>query len=66
MSDMVKRNDPSQGELTVVSVEGLCLIQEIHELIIPNKTIQQHLDDVKSMNVREDDLFICCYAKCGK
>lgn len=65
MNNWIRFNDPSKGEVELVEIEGVEFVKDFMELLVPGKTVHQHVEEIKSLELLDDDIIICAYPKCG-
>lgn len=64
MTDTFVYKDPSKGKHNATSIEGMYILPEMTDLFLHNgKAMLEHIEDIKSMTLRNDDVFICAYQK---
>ena len=66
MTEIFRYNDPSKGDMELVEVEGFTFVADGVKLFFKDKTLKEQIEDVKSLAIRDDDMFVCAFAKCGK
>ena len=66
MDDIFRHNDPTKGAIIESQeVEGWVLPQMAIDTFLKGRTMQQQLDDIKNLALRDDDIIVCAFAKCG-
>ena len=66
MDDIFRHNDPTKGAIIESQeVEGWVLPQMAIDTFLKGRTMQQQMDDIKNLALRDDDIIVCAFAKCG-
>lgn len=66
MADCIRYNDPSKGPFKTRVVEGMVFMEDLMKRELQGKPVEEHIEDIKNMAIRDDDIIICAYPKCGK
>jgi len=66
MTEIFRYMDPDKGDMEMVEVEGLKVHADGVKMFLNDKSLKEHVEDLKNLTVRHDDIYVCAYAKCGK
>ena len=66
MDAIFRHNDPTKGVMETIEVEGMVNFPLAIDMFLNGRTFQQQIDGVKSLPLKDNDVIVCAYAKCGK
>lgn len=66
MAELIRYNDTSKGPVESRVVEGMFIVEDLVKLFLPDKTIEEHIENIRNLAMRDDDIVVCAYAKCGR
>jgi len=66
MDSIFRHNDPSKGPMKTVEVENWKIPEIAIDMFLQGRSFQQQIDGIKDLALRDDDIIVCAYAKCGK
>ena len=64
MGDIFRHNDPAKGVMEMSEVEGFVL-PKAAEAFLQGRTLEQQVEGVRNLPIRDDDIILCAYAKSG-
>lgn len=66
MASLFVHNDPSKGPFKTRRIDGMNILEDIVQFFLGDESIEDHINGVKAMSIRDDDIIVCAFEKCGK
>lgn len=65
MTSYLRYNDSSKGPVKTRSVQGMNFVEDMLKRVLSDESVEEHIEGVKNFSIRDDDILLCAYAKCG-
>ena len=65
MTSILRHNDPAKGAIEFVDVGGMVTTPLTEELFLGGRTFKEQIEGIKSLSIRDDDIIVCAFPKCG-
>jgi len=65
MNSIFHYNDPTKGDVRYNAIEDWLFPKPAIDLFLKGRTFEQQVTDIKNLALKDDDIIVCAFAKCG-